>query len=121
MAGKRDRRRRKSRRARLRAARRSSGPKLKTPLVVASFCPETGNSFSYTLTGRYWMVPKKRLEARRDELLYKVEQGGGMSRYGSGFPLHLQVEHLEKIVEFMIDPPCGCPPSLTPEGEAIAS
>ncbi len=77
-------------------------------VVASASCPETGEVFVKPLTGRYRKLPEAELRRRRDELEGFLKRLGPFERLFQSGPLWMQVEHLEDIIEFEMEPPCGC-------------
>jgi len=77
--------------------------------VVQSVCLATGQRFVTPLTGRYRNLSPAQLEQRVAELEQVWRDLGGQGIPGrDGYPPHLQAEYLEAIIDFELDPPCGC-------------
>lgn len=91
--------------------------KKNVPPRVETACLAHGKRYYKELTGCYAGEPEEDLQERKADLERKWELLTGASlRGGDGHPLHTQVEYLEAILSFELDPPCGCDPSEIPEG-----
>lgn len=73
-------------------------------------CPETGETYVKPYDGRYRHLSDAQQRARLAELERTFSKLGGQMGPGlRGEPLWLQLEFLENILDFELNPPCGCP------------
>jgi hypothetical protein len=78
------------------------------PMLASACCPKSGEQYVKPLTGRYRDLPEGELRKRRDELVSFLNRLGMCWVADGAGPLWMLVEHLEAIVEFEVEPPCGC-------------
>jgi len=84
---------------------------------VTTMCPSHGMIFHKEITGRYKKEPEETLQERKELLEHRLSSIEGVSpQMGENHELWLVVEYLEHIIDFEINPPCGCDPPELPEG-----
>ena len=72
-------------------------------------CPVTGEFFARPIEGRYRQLDDAELKERLKELKEIITDMGGSVSKMPGSSLWWQAEWLENIIEFDLEPPCGCP------------
>jgi len=86
-------------------------------LNVQSLCVATGQIFRRPITGVFSKEPESTLQERKKLLEEKLHEINGCRvQHKDGLALALQVEYLEILLDFEINPPCGCAPPELPEG-----
>lgn len=73
-------------------------------------CPDSGEIYSKPFQGLYrdWSEPalRERIAQAQDF----IRQMGGTCGFATNIPTWLQLEMLENIIDFELNPPCGCKP-----------
>ena len=73
-------------------------------------CPESGETYVKPYDGRHRHLGQAEQRARLAELEKIFRDLGGVSGPSlPGRPLWLQLEFLENVLDFELNPPCGCP------------
>ncbi len=71
-------------------------------------CPDTGQSFAKPFEGHYRHLSEDELKERLETVEEFIRQMGGFTPPDMGQPLWLRVEFLENVIDFELNPPCGC-------------
>lgn len=75
-------------------------------------CPASDEVYVKPLDGRYRDLPPAEQQQLRTQLENSLRRLGGTVIMGSNvFPLWKQLEYLENVIDYEVDPPCGCPAS----------
>ena len=84
-------------------------------LGVLHLCPclHTGQVFAKPITGAYAKEPTSEVELRLGVLIHQL-LSIGVPMLDLDMELIYKVEFLENLLEFELDPPCGCPPKFGP-------
>lgn len=80
--------------------------------VQQSCCKVSGEVFVRAITGRFKDLPSGQLAKMVDELLQVFVRAGYPPELDPGQPLWMQAEFLDNLMEFELDPPCGCESEL---------
>jgi hypothetical protein len=78
-----------------------------------SVCATTGDAYVRPITGRFKHLPEEKLKRMVDDLMQVFVRAGHSPVMDPGQPLWMQAEFLDNMLEFEIDPPCGCASELT--------
>jgi hypothetical protein len=92
-------------------ARLAPGADLNQVAHVTS-CPASDEIYVKPLDGRYRDLPPAEQQQLRSQFENSLRRLGGTVIMGGGaFPLWKQLEYLENVIDYEVDPPCGCPAS----------
>ena len=80
--------------------------------VQQSSCQTSGDVFIRPITGRFKGLPAKRLRKMYDELLEAFSQAGHRPTMDTSQPMWMKVEFLDNMMDFELNPPCGCESEL---------
>ncbi len=81
-------------------------------LAHVTSCPKTDEVYVKPLDGRYQGLAPAEQQQLRTELENNLRRLGGTVMIDSGaWPLWKQLEYLENVIDYEVDPPCGCPAS----------
>jgi len=73
-------------------------------------CPETGETYVKPYDGRYRHLSEAEQRSRLAELERAIRDLGGSAGPAlRAEPLWMQLEFLENVLDFELNPPCGCP------------
>ena len=78
------------------------------PEFHSSGCQKTGEMFVRPLTGRLKDKSEEELKRIVDDICQVFIRAGHPPVLGSTTPLWIQAEFLENMLEFEMNPPCGC-------------
>ena len=111
MSKRRDKRRRRKKKRERRARRQ----KMPLPMPeLHTICPETGQTFVRRFTGKYKGLPDGTLQEVLAELDARIHELAIDVNVPPGTPAWIQAEYLEHVLNFELDPPCGCGSHLAP-------
>ena len=80
-----------------------------------STCPESGKTYVRPYTGEARSMEQEELSRRLKELEKTFKALGGKVIFDdSSAPDWLRLERLQAIIDYELDPPCGCPPTRLP-------
>ena len=82
------------------------------PNIQRSGCKATGEMFVRSITGRFRNEPEEKLRQMVDELCQVFIRAGHPPVLDPREPLWAQAEFLDNMLEFELNPPCGCPSEL---------
>lgn len=82
------------------------------PDVQQSGCQATGEVYVRAITGRFKNKPEEELRQMVDDLRQVFVRAGYPPVVNAKTPLWLQAEFLDNMLEFEMNPPCGCPSEL---------
>ncbi len=82
------------------------------PDVQQSGCRATGEVYFRPITGRFKRKPEEELRQIVEDLLQVFVRAGHPPMMDPRTPLWLQAEFLDNMLEFEMNPPCGCPSEL---------
>ncbi|MBW1809968.1 MAG: hypothetical protein JRJ19_16975 [Deltaproteobacteria bacterium] len=80
--------------------------------VQQSACEVSGEVFVKPITGHYKDQPEDKLRQMVAEIKDVFDSFGVPAIVSPGMPLWLQAEFLSNLLDFEMEPPCGCPSSL---------
>lgn len=80
----------------------------KKPDVQQSGCRVTGEVYLRPITGRFKDRSEEELQRMVDDLLQVFIRAGHPPEMDARTPLWLQAEFLDNMLEFEMNPPCGC-------------
>jgi hypothetical protein len=87
-------------------------PALRKRPVQASQCGVSGEVFVKAIVGRHRHRNEEELTQRLVRLQVMIQQiGGDPPHMPVTTPLWYQAEFLENLIEFDLNPPCGCAPA----------
>jgi len=73
-----------------------------------SACEVTGEVFVRPITGRFKDIPEERVQQKVEEIRLIFKNAGHPLSLNPCQPLWIQAEYLENILDFELNPPCGC-------------
>jgi 2'-5' RNA ligase len=80
--------------------------------VQQSACEVSGEVFVKPITGHYKDQPEETLRQMVAEIKEVFDSFGVPAVVSPGMPLWLQAEFLSNLLDFEMQPPCGCPSGL---------
>jgi hypothetical protein len=80
--------------------------------VQQSCCEVTGEVFVRPITGRFKGLSGEQLTEKVDELVQVFVRAGFPPVMDPGQPLWMQAEFLDNLMDFELNPPCGCESEL---------
>ena len=77
-----------------------------------SSCQVSGEVFVRPITGRFRGLPVKQLRKMFDEMLGAFSRVGHTPIMETSQPMWMKVEFLDNMMDFELNPPCGCKSEL---------
>jgi hypothetical protein len=82
------------------------------PNIQKSGCKQTGEVYVRPVTGRFRNQPEEKLQRMVEELCQIFAATGQPPAMDTDEPLWMQAEFLDNMLDFELNPPCGCPSEL---------